>query len=446
MSSRAAAWSSVLSRGIAGVFLLKGSTIVLSFVLITLASRVLGTETFGTYSVLFSAVGLFCVVATFGQQVLLMRSWNEFVAADAPGFLKGALLFGAGTCLVGSAVISLGSFMWVTSFEGEVLALSVAAYLALLAMVTTSSHLVRTAVGVGAGDGYGNLLTIAPPIIYLGACWISGSAAELSVVFFLFALGALLGLTIHFGIMWRMVRKVFPAFAGAAPRYDMRSWTSRSFKLWVSNALEASNQYLDVLLIGYLMSPGIAGAYFVTTRLANAFATAADALHMFSTRHIPDYYYRGAMKPLGDLLDSVARTTLIITVGGLVLMVVSGQPLLGIFNAEYVSYFPALLLLSLGTATVGAVGPSGSILMLTGHEGRYLSIIAISVGTRIIGFAALIPAFGIMGAAVATSASFVLMALMLRHAAKRLTGIDASVVRLFTRSGDAIPRSVAGVD
>src|SRR5690606_14128331 len=138
---------SVVSRGIAGVFVLKGATILLSFVLITLASRVLGTESFGTYSVLFSAAGLLSIVGTFGQQVLLMRSWNEYVAAGEPGLLKGALLFGGVALLLGSLGLAAACLLWVLSFAELVLGLAVAAYLALLAMVLTSSHLVRTAIG-----------------------------------------------------------------------------------------------------------------------------------------------------------------------------------------------------------------------------------------------------------------------------------------------------------
>ena len=64
-------------RGIAGVFVMKSSIIVANFTLIMLAARVLDPDRFGNFSILFSAAGLFCIVATFGQQVSVMRSWNE---------------------------------------------------------------------------------------------------------------------------------------------------------------------------------------------------------------------------------------------------------------------------------------------------------------------------------------------------------------------------------
>jgi O-antigen/teichoic acid export membrane protein len=84
-------------------------------------------------------------------------------------------------------------------------------------------------------------------------------------------------------------------------------------------------------------------------------------------------------------------------------------------------------------AALAAAGPSGSILMLTGHEGRYLSIIGVTVLLRTIGFFVLIPSFGVIGAVAATTMSFVAMALMLRNSAKTIAGIDGSVLRLMTR-------------
>lgn len=428
-------------RGIAGVFAVKSAIIVANFALIMLAARVLDTEAFGVFSVLFAAAGLFCVVATFGQQVAIMRWWNEYTAANDPSALKGVLRFSMATLLSGSAIIAAGFFLWAVSTHALPLAAAVTLYMVLLAAVATTSHLVRTAVGVGAGDGYGNLLVSVPALLYLAAILLAGGTAETSTVFLLFAAGAAAAIALHLVFMRRKIRALYPSFASARPRYEAAEWRARSFKLWISNGLEAANQYLDVLIIGYLMSPAVAGAYFVTTRLANAFATASDTMHMFSTRHIPDLYYRGELKQLNALLNSVAGITLAVIAIGMVVILGGGEFLLAMFNEAYVPYYPALAVLCFGTAAMAAAGPSGSILMLTGHEGRYLRIIALAVLIRAAGFFALIPAFGIMGAVSATTLSFVLMTAMLRHQSKKLTGLDGSVLRLLSprRRSDYAP-------
>ena len=418
------------ARGIASVFVLKVSTIVLNFTLVMLAARVLDPDNFGVFSILFSAAGLFCIVATFGQQVSVMRSWNEYVAADDPARLKGALRFSLFTCLIGCGVMAAGFYAFAASTHTAFLAGAVTLFMVAQAAVLTSAHLVRTAIGVGVGDGYGNLLLIIPALLYLAISLATHGSASVSMVFLLFSAGALTAVFIHFVLLWRKLHALYPDFAAVSPRYESRVWRARSFKLWISNGLEAANQYLDVLIIGYLMSPSIAGAYFVTTRLANAFATASDTMHMFSTRHIPDLYFRGEFRQLNSLLNSVAGITLAVVVAGMIVVLAGGQFFLSIFNEAYVPYYPALVVLCIGTAALAAAGPSGSILMLTGHEGRYLKIIAMTVLIRAIGFFALIPQFGIIGAVTATTISFMFLALMLRRASTSLAGLDGSVFRL----------------
>ena len=47
--------------GMAGVFVLRIAITALNFTLISLAARSLGELSFGSYSILFSAAGLFCI-------------------------------------------------------------------------------------------------------------------------------------------------------------------------------------------------------------------------------------------------------------------------------------------------------------------------------------------------------------------------------------------------
>ncbi len=220
-----------------------------------------------------------------------MRAWNEYATTDRPAMLKGALIFSAGACTLGSIVVGMVFALVLSGSFATPLALAATLYLLTFTLSQTSSHLVRTAVGVTAGDGTGILLVMAPAIIYLALCLTGHQAADLGTVLLWFSAGGTAVLGIHAMMIWRRIQVLFPEFSRVTPAYDIKSWGARSLKLWISTGLEASNQFIDVLLIGYLMSPTVAGAYFVTTRLANVFATATDAIHMFSTRHIPDLYF-----------------------------------------------------------------------------------------------------------------------------------------------------------
>jgi O-antigen/teichoic acid export membrane protein len=420
-------------RNMSGAFMLRGVVTITNLALVTLAARTLGKHDFGTYSILFSAAGLCSVIATFGQQVFMMRAWSEYSAAGQQQLLKGAMTFSALTCLAGAALIGLPFYGWLSLSHDALLAISVTLYLVTYAIMLTSSHLVRTAIGVMIGDGYSNLLVAVPPILYLLGCAALHTEPETYRIFLSMAAGASIAVLIQLTMMRRKLRSRFPQIGSAGMTFELPAWSARSLKLWVSNGLEASNQYADVVIIGYLMSPSIAGAYFVTTRIANAFAMATGAIYIVSARQFPNLYYQRKFRQLDAMLDSIAVVTLAIIVAGMLVILGGGHWILRAFSEEYVSYYGALALLSFGTAAIAAAGPSGSILMLTGHEGRYLAIIGGTVLMRSIGFFVLIPLFGIIGAVAATAISFVWMALLLRGSAKSAAGIDGSVLRLFTK-------------
>lgn len=419
-----------IGRGMISAFGLKALFTIANFALVTLAARTLGLETFGDYSLLFSAAGLLGIVATFGQQVLVMRFWSEYVAGQRADLLKGSLLFAAAVCLAGCALIGLPVYVWCAAVYSSEIGAAVASYLVVVSLVMTTAHLVRTAVSIEAGDGLGNLLLTVPAIVYLGVCIATGTAAELSHVFGLMAAGGAVAVMIHLVLIGRALAARFPGLLRTRPAFEISRWVAQSSKLWLSNGLEASNQHLDVLIIGYLMHPAVAGAYFVVTRVANVLSVATDAIHMFSTRHIPDLYYRKQFRDLDALLDLVAQVTVVVVACGLLAIAVVGSPLLAIFNSAYVAYHGVLIILSIGAAAVAAAGPSGAILMLTGHEGRYLAIVGGTVLLRTVGLVVLVPLFGVGGGAVATTAALVAMALLLRHAVRDCTGIDGSVLRL----------------
>ena len=419
-----------IGLGMISAFGLKALFTIANFALVTLAARTLGIQTFGDYSLLFSAASLLGIVATFGQQVLVMRFWSEYIASERADLLKGSLLFAALVCLAGGVLIGLPFYLWCAHVYSPAIGGAVAGYLAVVGLLMTTAHLVRTAVSIEAGDGLGNLMLTGPGIAYLVVCLVAGIEPGLAMLFGVMAAGGTIAVMMHLVWIMRALAAKMPTFAHTRPAFETRLWVARSSKLWISNGLEASNQHLDVLIIGFLLHPAVAGAYFVVTRVANVMSVATDAIHMFSTRHIPDLYYRKQLKELDALLDLVGQVTAVVVAGGLLAIVLVGSPLLSIFNSAYVSYHGILIILSIGAAAVAASGPSCAILMLTGHEGRYLAIVGGTVLLRTAGLVALVSLFGVGGGAVATAAALVAMALLLRHSARECTGIDGSVLRL----------------
>jgi O-antigen/teichoic acid export membrane protein len=412
----------------------KAGLVVLNFTLISLAARLLEADAFGYYSILFSAIGLLSVVATIGQEPFVLRMWNEITAAGDAARLKGVLGFTFALCMLGTSVAALGYWVWASSIVGHLTVITSLIYLCIFPLVLICMHLVRTEIGIALGDGLGNALIVSAPILYLFYCVAADVDANLSDLFLALAIGSCLALTLQILIITRRVLCRYPEIIRVRALADYKEWIPRSTKFWFATSLGAISQYIDVIVIGYLMDPVVAGAYFVISRLANLFAAAADTIDLVGSRHLPGLYYRKEKSALVKMLDNLAWMALAFNVIGLVGILVGGYFILQLINEPYTEFFPELLVLCVGTAAVGTVRTSTIMLMMTGYEGRFLQILGACLILRIICFSVFIPQFGILGAVIATAISFTAQAAAIRWSDKSLTGQDSSMFRLLKQS------------
>ena len=206
--------------GIIGAVALKAGFITFNFALIFLGARSLGAEQFGIYSIVFSAAGLFCVAATFGQQILVMRSWGEYAGQNDIGLLKGSLFYSGAISLAGAVLVAAGFFAWLGFTHNHALALTASIYVFLQTLVLVTSHLLRSAIGVGVGDGHANITATLLPVVYLAACLVLGITPTVANVFAFYALGVGTALLVHFFAMRDKLREL--AWSAHTPaRYDL---------------------------------------------------------------------------------------------------------------------------------------------------------------------------------------------------------------------------------
>jgi O-antigen/teichoic acid export membrane protein len=103
-----------------------------------------------------------------------------------------------------------------------------------------------------------------------------------------------------------------------------------------------------------------------------------------------------------------ARMTWATAAVGLVvgaLLIVAGPWLLGLFGPEFVAGYPALVVLVVGQVVNAATGSVGVILGMTGHAGRLFVNAGLTAVLTVVLNVLLIPQFGIVGSALATSIS-----------------------------------------
>lgn len=444
-------YSSVKSRtlgAILGVFLQRGRRDVtqglavsifiragggfIAFAMFSLAARVLSSEDFGHLTTWLSICQMGSVIAIFGQEMFILRSLNQYSVANQPDLAKGALLYSTAIVCVAPVLLSLVAGLALFAFGISLqLVTAMGLFLVASSIIALSSHVARSLVGIVIADGMREVFWRSLVVAALIAIILDGGEAQIDKFFLLAAAATGIAIAVQIYVIQRMIPT---NIVRAHATWQVRDWSKMSIGFWASTILDTINQYFDVVIIYWLLDPVAAGAYFIASRLANMFATILTAVHTYATRQIPSLYFSGQFDDLNRTLRLMSEIVLLCVLVGLAIIVFGAERILGLFGPAFVTYKWTLFILTAGTAVSAVGGPAAAVLMIAGHEARYPWIVGGNMVLRFIGFAILIPMFGLQGAALATALSLVAVTIVLNVLCRRWIGLDPSVLILLRRS------------
>ena len=420
--------------GSAAALAIKFAGSVLGFVMFALCARHMDPASFGSLAVTFNAMSFLAVFALCGQQTLIVRSWDEYIASDRPGYARGAFTFSLRIIVVAVtlmvAVVALGWPLWDRHVAPSLL-IAACAFLFAQAFMHFSAQFSRVAAGIVVGELPREILWRLVVIIAIGIYHLHHVDLTATKFFAISAVALLLSLCIQ---AWFVMRAVPDSVREAKSQTKPTAWISRSSSMWASAVLDTTSQYLEVVVISYVLGPTAAAFCFVATRITAIFPMIAGAITGYAMSLISRLFYAGAKEDLRGVLHSLAVISALLTGSALLAIAVTGKLLLATFGPIYVEVFPALIVLAAGTAATALSGPAAYLLLLTGNERIYPRILAWALMGRFILLAGLGYWFGLMGAVVALSVSSIVMSIALVLACRRLVGLDPSLLGGFCSS------------
>jgi O-antigen/teichoic acid export membrane protein len=429
----------------ASVIALRFGAAGLAFVAQLLAARMLGAEQFGRYSLMLVWLLVLGYLATAGSGQLICRKVSQYAAAEdrksAAGLLRAGLAAVLAVAIfiasVAIATISFGPFDLDENYILlGALALSAIPLVALQDYLESIARgLDRPALGIGPAFLVRHLAVIAG----LGALLALGrEATALTVMGFTIA-GLFGSVVIQYLLLQRHVRQMLN---GARPQYKLAQWVKTALPMAGTDITEMLLLNADILILGLFVEPELVAYYFAATRLAQILAyvpygaTAATA---------QKYAALAAPADRAELQSLIGKTATLATAAtataALVLALLAG-PLLSLFGHGYAVAAPAVAVLSLGILLSCAFGPGEDVLNMLGEERLcslgFLIALAVNIALNF----ALIPHFGIMGAAVATVSALALRGALLAYFARvRLGLVLPAVLSLVASShGREVPR------
>lgn len=398
---------------------------VLQFVMFSLSARVLGPHDFGFFAFVFNVTSFLSVAGVLGQEKLITRLWSEYSGNGRADEALEALAFTAWNAAGGAVVISAGVALvgWLLGYPVEIL-VAAAALTGVQVILTFISHAARPIAGLAAGAGLFEITWRVLTIIGLLAVYFTQTDIDTPELTSLLAASMAVSIMLQLALMRHAVS--FRALLRTAAKGNAE-WWQRSAKMWASAILEAATQFADVIIIGLVFDFVSAGAYFAATRIASALHRVSLGAYNLAGTRISLLYYHRSRAELRAFIQSLSTQTTALALAGFVGLVIVGKPLLAVFGADYVSEYWTLLIVASGALVTAVFCIAPQMLLQTGHEGIYLSVLAVGLVSRLALLAVLIQEFGTIGAAIAVVIVNIATSITLNAYCRKRVGVDASI-------------------
>ncbi|MEH0931187.1 oligosaccharide flippase family protein [Micromonospora sp. CPCC 205558] len=399
-------------RGMARGGVLNLGSAVLSqvalFLVMLLLARALGVRELGRYAQVYAVLSLLGLLSLSGFRAGLTRFVAVHLADDEPAALRGAIRLGVGISAVASTVIALGLAVGAPWLADALHDPQLTTGLRLVALCLPAATVCEAALAATRGwrtqRAYALIGQVYEP------------AARLVLTALALALGA--GLT---GAFWalvvaswsaaglalvalaRMLRRV-PA---ARPAYRPGELFRFSTVSWVSSLSSTGLIWVDALLLGFFdYGPDAIGVYHVATRLVTIAVFVLAPVNASFGPHLAHLYHQGRLDEVRRIYRVATGWVLRLSLPAFVALLVFPEQLLRLVGGPGLAGGAAVtVVLALGQLVNAATGPCGTLLNMSGRVSVNMMDNLAALLLNVLLNLWLIPAYGILGAAVAWAVS-----------------------------------------
>jgi O-antigen/teichoic acid export membrane protein len=427
-----ASHNSLAQRMAGAAFLIRVASAGLLYVSQILLARWMGTFEFGVYVYVWTWVLLIGGLFDLGLAQSAQRFIPEYIGRGRSdllrGFLTGSRWLVAGIATTIAAVAGGAVFLlapWLDPFVVMPL---------LLACVAMPVYAL-SGVQDGIARSYNLLhLGLTPPYIlrpilllaFMGLAY----AARLPVgaVSAMLAAVAATWLTclIQMGLINRRLRRTVEP----GPKvYEPRIWLATSLPIFLVESFYLLLTYSDVLMLKAFRSPEEIAIYYAAAKTLALvafvnFSVAAAVAHRFT-----EYHVSGDRARLSAFLADSIRWTFWPSLAATALILALGRPFLWLFGPQFVEGYPVMFVLALGLLARAAVGPVERLLNMLDQQNVCAAVYAFAFALNLAGCLVLMPHFGGLGAAIATSAALVVESILLFVVTKHRLGLHVFIWR-----------------
>ncbi len=375
--------------------------------------RILGRQQYGIYSYFFSLISISIIPVEYGISNLIIRETARAESNDQANTIIGLwwwsfrITLWVSLSLIGIILIILYSTgkSWVDEYQLFTLLWGLPLIL-IQSMIHLSSAALRGMKRIILGQ-VPNIIII--PLLFIvffvlgSIIWPNDLSPAFAMAIRLFASIIALIASIIF-LLKNTPREIFTF----KPLYNKKYWLLSVIPFGFSTGLNIMKSHASILILGFFVSPEQIASYQVAVSAA---AIAVLVLHSMNTLLAPQFaslFANNEKRKLQKLVTLSARAVLSFNLVISFIFILFGKQILMIaFGAETVDAYPAVLILLVGQLINSFIGSVAFLLNMTGHEKDVMIIVSISTVLNIVLTFLIAPRYGILGAAIANSASII---------------------------------------
>ncbi len=416
-----------------GAMTLKVSAKLIAFITSVVLARILGADGFGAYSYILSIIQILSVIAMLGLPQLIVRQISVYQVRKAWPLFRGFIRRSFQSTLVSSLLIIVAAYMGAEFFFSERENSFYAVFrvalllLPLLVLLNVCSSFFWGLKKIVLHQFFMEFLRPALFLLLMGG------------VYQFYQHNPSLGLTVGIQVLSLFIiclaviiimRMMIPEGAKhAKPDYHTSSWLGSAAPLLFAQCMLTINGQANAILLGMLDEPASVGIFKIAQSLSELIAFGLIAVNMALAPTVSSLYADGQLDRLQNMVTKSVRFVSLFAILAALVLLLGGKMIIGAFYGdEFVSAASPLSVLCCAQIVNSMMGSVVLLLNMTGYEKITARGVAISALINVALNLLLIPYYGVMGAAIATSASIVLWNVYLAKMLAIKTGIFSTVL------------------
>jgi O-antigen/teichoic acid export membrane protein len=224
-------------------------------------------------------------------------------------------------------------------------------------------------------------------------------------------------------------RRLDGVVARGERQYTFKPWILAALPLLVMTGSDLTLQSADVLIVSRYMTPTDVAIYFAAAKTMALIMFVHYAVGSAVANRYAALHARGDKEALRSFARDAVHWTFWPSLAAAILLLALGVPLLWLFGPRFVEGYPVMLVLVVGFLFRSSMGPAEFLLNMLGEHKVCAAVLFMTAMLNIALNLVLVPIFGLLGAATATSLALIAAALANYVVVGRRLELDIAVWR-----------------